>query len=298
MNPTVFLSSVSNEFGPLRRRLANLGQRTKNCHIRHQDDFFHRGVKTLQKLVEEIEQSTVVMHIIGDQAGWLIPADQANAFLDQRPEFEHRFPEVAAQGRRGELPATQWEAWLGLLLGKRLFSFQLQSPACKPLQQAHVQRLDTLKEHPQQAEDQDALYDEMLGSMITHGILTQADVHRPVSLPFPTIGTLFKGRNEFLEKLRLSLESSSVRATAITGKAVHGLGGVGKTRLAVEYAWQHAQRYSAVLCVTADSPENMRRNLAELTGRRYWTCPNTAAPRKQSAWPPLSVGYKSIQGGF
>ena len=50
------------------------------------------------------------------------------------------------------------------------------------------------------------------------------------------------------------------------GKAVHGLGGVGKTRLAVEYAWEHADQYTAVLCVTADSPENMRRNLAELTG--------------------------------
>ena len=47
---------------------------------------------------------------------------------------------------------------------------------------------------------------------------------------------------------------------------MHGLGGVGKTRLAVEYAWQHADEYSAVLCVTADSPENLHRNLAELTG--------------------------------
>ena len=38
--------------------------------------FFHRGVKTLQKLVEEIEQSTVVLHMIGD------PADQANALTE------------------------------------------------------------------------------------------------------------------------------------------------------------------------------------------------------------------------
>lgn len=58
MTQTVFLSTVSNEFGTLRRRLASLGQRTKKCHIRLQDHFFHRGVKTLQKLVEEIELST------------------------------------------------------------------------------------------------------------------------------------------------------------------------------------------------------------------------------------------------
>ena len=140
---------------------------------------FNRGVKTLQKLVEEIEQSTVALHIIGDQAGWSVPAEQANALLDQRPEFEKRFPEVAIQARRGELPATQWEAWLGLLLGKRLLSFQLQSPSCEPLQQTHVERLNTLAEHPQVAEDIDALYDEMVGSLITLGILTQADVRRP-----------------------------------------------------------------------------------------------------------------------
>lgn len=47
---------------------------------------------------------------------------------------------------------------------------------------------------------------------------------------------------------------------------MHGLGGVGKTRLAVEYAWQHADDYTAVLFVTADSPENLRRNIAELVG--------------------------------
>jgi hypothetical protein len=157
MKQTVFLSTVSNEFGTLRRRLASLGQRTKKCHIRHQDDFFHRGVKTLQKLVEEIELSTVVLHMIGDQAGWLVPADQANALLDQRPEFEKRFPEVAAQARRGELPAIQWEAWLGLLLGKRLLSFQLQTTSPEDLQQLHVQRLNALAEHPQVAEDLDAL---------------------------------------------------------------------------------------------------------------------------------------------
>jgi hypothetical protein len=49
MTQTVFLSTVSSEFGMLRQRLANLAQRTKKCLVRHQTDFFHRGVKTLQK---------------------------------------------------------------------------------------------------------------------------------------------------------------------------------------------------------------------------------------------------------
>ncbi|MEI7462550.1 MAG: tetratricopeptide repeat protein, partial [Pirellula sp.] len=89
--------------------------------------------------------------------------------------------------------------------------------------------------------------------------------HKIVLLPYLSIGTLFKGREKFLSRLRESLKSHS-KATAITGKALHGLGGVGKTRLAVEYAWQHADDYAAVLFVTADSPENLRRNIAELVG--------------------------------
>lgn len=44
------------------------------------------------------------------------------------------------------------------------------------------------------------------------------------------------------------------------------MGGVGKTRLAVEYAWQHADNYSAVLFITADSTEALHRNIAQLAG--------------------------------
>ena len=268
MSQTVFLSSVSNEFGTLRRRLANLGQRTKKCHIRHQDDFFHRGVKTLKKLVEEIEQSTVVLHIIGDQAGWSVPADQANALLDQRPEFEERFPEVVAQARRGELPATQWEAWLGLLLGKRLLSFQLQSSSYEPLQQSHVQRLNALAEHPQVSQDVDALYDEMVGSLITLGIFTQADVQRPNNLPYGTLGELFVGREEFMADLQRRFGKSATGVAAIIARpqTLFGTGGVGKTRTAIEYAWRNADQYSALLFLSAASPAALTTSLANLVG--------------------------------
>ena len=268
MMQTLFLSTVSSEFSMLRRRLANLCQRTKKCQVRHQDDFFHRGVKTLQKLVEEVQESTLVIHLIGAQSGWCIPVDQATAFLDDEKhgDFQLRFADVAQQAREGNLPATQWEAWLGLYFGKRLISFQLKTPDMDDLQKKHVERLNTIEEHPDKVDDLEEMVDEIVGSLITLGLFTAEHVRRPIHLPFASIGTLFKGRDEFMEQLRTSLRSSTHhRATAITGKAVHGLGGVGKTRLAVEYAWQHADEFSAVICVTADSPENLDRNLAELT---------------------------------
>ncbi len=45
---------------------------------------------------------------------------------------------------------------------------------------------------------------------------------------------------------------------------LNGLGGVGKTRLVVEYAWQHVDDYTALLFVVADSAEALQHNLAAL----------------------------------
>ena len=54
-------------------------------------------------------------------------------------------------------------------------------------------------------------------------------------------------------------------AAIVARQAIHGLGGVGKTRLAVEYAWRYQADYTALLFVFADMPANLRRNLAALT---------------------------------
>jgi hypothetical protein len=51
---------------------------------------------------------------------------------------------------------------------------------------------------------------------------------------------------------------------AIISHALYGLGGMGKTRAAVEYAWAHQNEYTALLFVVAETPEAVRRNLAGL----------------------------------
>jgi tetratricopeptide (TPR) repeat protein len=52
----------------------------------------------------------------------------------------------------------------------------------------------------------------------------------------------------------------------VAAQPIYGLGGVGKTRLAVEYGWRYEADYTALLFVSADTPANLRRNLADLVG--------------------------------
>ena len=88
---------------------------------------------------------------------------------------------------------------------------------------------------------------------------------KPIDLPYLPLGNLFKGRDDFLKDLHKSLTRGAGR-TAIVSSALFGLGGVGKTRAAVEYAWAHQDEYSALLFVIAETPEALRRNLATLAG--------------------------------
>ncbi len=80
------------------------------------------------------------------------------------------------------------------------------------------------------------------------------------NLPFPSLGDLFKGRDAELRTL------SDGPATAITqAQTLFGLGGIGKTRLAVEHAWRSGDRYDKALFVVAESPQALRSNLARLS---------------------------------
>jgi hypothetical protein len=55
----------------------------------------------------------------------------------------------------------------------------------------------------------------------------------------------FTGRDELIERLRGVLGGGSAAAVVQT-EALHGLGGVGKTELAVEYTHRYASHYDLV----------------------------------------------------
>ena len=87
-----------------------------------------------------------------------------------------------------------------------------------------------------------------------------------VRLPYPSLGVLFKGRDALLAELRASFQAEAGRAESPVVRVLHGLGGVGKTRAAVEYGWRYAADHSAVFFVDAESAEALSRNLAALAG--------------------------------
>ena len=67
-------------------------------------------------------------------------------------------------------------------------------------------------------------------------------------VPYPR-NPAFTGREAILAQLEAALASGR---TAAPVQAIAGLGGVGKTQTAVEYAYRHRDEYRAVLWVRAD----------------------------------------------
>lgn len=81
----------------------------------------------------------------------------------------------------------------------------------------------------------------------------------------PRPGAYFTGREDELRQLRSAL-SEGVRA-ALLPQALYGLGGVGKTQLALEYVRRYAGDYDLVWWVQAEQPAVIRNSLAALAPR-------------------------------
>jgi tetratricopeptide (TPR) repeat protein len=250
-----FISAVTSEFRTVRSAAAS-DLRSRDLLIKVQDDFrLGPGADTLlRKLYNYIRDCSAVICIIGERSGAIpTPAEAA--------PFAYLLP-------RGMTKAsyTQWEFFIARHFHRNLYLYFAENyppddPAPgaddPPLQQAYVQCI-----RDQGFDRQTFATSDELRWKILREEWTNAKRPKPIVLPYPSIGELFKGRDEFLSRMRESLERG--RQAAIVSQALHGLGGIGKTRAAVEYAWAQRDAYRALLFVVADTSEALRRNLAAL----------------------------------
>ncbi len=84
----------------------------------------------------------------------------------------------------------------------------------------------------------------------------------PLVWNLPRRNPNFTGRGQILEDLYQSLHKT--RNTALTQQALYGLGGIGKTQLAMEYAYQHSSCYEQVWWLRAEAPTSLIADYIEL----------------------------------
>ncbi|MFD5493001.1 FxSxx-COOH system tetratricopeptide repeat protein [Streptomyces sp. NPDC127091] len=86
----------------------------------------------------------------------------------------------------------------------------------------------------------------------------------PVWGNVPPRNRAFTGRVQLLEDLHRRLQEGT---TAVLPEALQGMGGVGKSQLAVEYVYRHLHEYQVVWWIPSEQPQQIRQFLVMLAGR-------------------------------
>ena len=272
---TFFISSVTGEFGSYRDELARHLDRP-GVRIETQEKFLPYGDATLLKLDEYLEQCDAVIHLAGDRTGEVANEANRTRLLARRPDLANKLGlDAAAIAGKSY---TQWEAWLAEYHGKKLY---IATPAAGARRdgiladpsQAEAERksqrhhLEALRNRARYPEISFASSDQLCLALLRalHDLLPPATV--PISDLLPqSIGRLFKGRDGWLVRIREALKPVSDGRVDACRVALWGMGGLGKTRLAAEYAHTFAYEHSAILFLSASTSEDLKNSVAELTG--------------------------------
>ena len=250
----LFLSTVSAEFLSYRTRLRHLLTRP-DVEVKVQEDFIVTGDETLEMLDTYIQGCDGVIHLVGDMTGAMAKPQSVAAITQRYPELASRYPLAEFLQPDGpSLSYTQWEAWLALLHGKKLYiatpnkgaprDGQYQCVAeQQALQQAHLARLRGVSRYPAQPfSGHDELAAGVLRSFVLD-LLVAAERDRsdatPHNLPESSSSSIpLLGREAALARLAQLLETHAAPVL------ITGMDGVGKTALALHHLRQRLEHYS------------------------------------------------------
>ena len=255
----LFLSTVSAEFLSYRERLRHRLTRP-NVEVKVQEDFIVTGDETLEMLDRYIQGCDGVIHLVGDMTGAMAKPQSVAAIASSYPELGSSFPLAEFLQPDGpSLSHTQWEAWLALRHGKKLYiatpsegaprdaTYRL-NPAQQALQQAHLARLRSVARYPATAfSGHDDLAAGVLRSFVLD-LLVAAERDGagaiPHNLPEGSSSTIpLVGRDEALARL------AQLLATRAAPVLITGMDGVGKTALALHHLRQRLEHYGGGVVV-------------------------------------------------
>jgi len=112
--------------------------------------------------------------------------------------------------------------------------------------------------------------------------------HVPRIWNVPNRNADFTGRTTVLGQLRRELAGDGT--AAVLAQALYGLGGVGKTQMALEYAHRFKSDYDLIWWVPAEQPQAISMALAELAGRMGLQASDNAAETAAYAVDQLRRG--------
>jgi tetratricopeptide (TPR) repeat protein len=135
-------------------------------------------------------------------------------------------------GKTGEFPVIQLQP----------FDRSLKRTMPARDQESFIGVLSSIRDLSQQAPEQQP------------AILLPSQLPAVWNVPYPR-NPFFTGRDDLLSRLHTQLQLGQTPALSQQPQAISGLGGIGKTQIAIEYAYRYYQEYEAVLWASAESQE-------------------------------------------
>ena len=220
--------------------------------VKEKGDLNREEISKLAKQLGELKD--VMAHYSNDLSTVLKAVDDFNRFLNKRDDLQEVFEAIQDDFEvvKTKLSVTQskvanTETSLASLKDKVI---EVQRVAMETSTEVSIlQEKVVVLEKGQATQEQNDSEDDALCTA-------------PSRLP------LFTGRKSALDWLEKNLILESVEAnpgTSCCTKTVCGLGGCGKTSLAVEFAWRHKNSFpGGVFWINGESDENINKSVAEM----------------------------------